>query len=286
MTPDQTELLILGAGGQVGTALRERFPRATALRSADLDITDATAVAAYDWRNVRTVLNAAAYTEVDGAETPEGRVAAWGVNAAGAAHLARAALRHDLTLVHVSTDYVFDGTRDPHEEDEPLSPLGVYGQSKAAGDVAVALVPRHYLLRTSWVIGAGRNFVRSMLQIGARGGAPTVVADQIGRLSFTAELARAVEHLLTVDAAPGVYNVSNGGEPASWADVTGEIFRLAGFAGQVTPTTTQRYLADKPQAAPRPLASTFDLGKLRATGFTPTDWRADLERYVAKELGR
>ena len=286
MTLDQTGLLILGAGGQLGTALRERFPQAAAPRSADLDIADAEAVAAYDWQRVRTVVNAAAYTEVDGAETPEGRVAAWRVNAAGAAHLAQAALRHDLTLVHVSTDYVFDGTRDPHPEDEPLSPLGVYGQSKAAGDVAAALAPRHYVLRTSWVIGEGRNFVRTMLGVGARGIAPTVVADQVGRLSFTAEIARAVEHLLAVDAAPGVYNVSNGGDPASWADVTGEIFRLAGFPGQVTPTTTQQYFADKPQAAPRPLASTFDLGKLRATGFTPTDWRTDLERYIAKELSR
>ncbi|TAM92901.1 MAG: NAD(P)-dependent oxidoreductase, partial [Jatrophihabitans sp.] len=157
--PDGATMMIVGAGGQLGTALRQRFPQARALTSADLDVTDAAALRRADWGGVRTIVNAAAYTDVDGAETAPGRVTAWRVNAGGAAHLARIALERELTLVHVSTDYVFDGTHDPHAEDEPLSPLGVYGQSKAAGDIAVALVPRHYILRTSWVIGDGHNFV-------------------------------------------------------------------------------------------------------------------------------
>jgi dTDP-4-dehydrorhamnose 3,5-epimerase len=284
VTLDGPQTLILGAGGQLGSALRERLPRARALGSAALDIADATAVAAFDWSGVQVLLNAAAYTDVDGAETQEGRLAAWRVNGRAVANLAAVALRHDLTLVHLSTDYVFDGTRDRHREDEPVAPLGVYGQSKAAGELAVGLVPRHYLIRTSWVIGEGRNFVRTMVGLGSRGISPTVVSDQVGRPAFCTELAAAIEHLVASGAPSGTYHVSNGGEPVSWAELTREIFRLAGFTGTVSDTTTRQYFADKPAAAPRPLASTFALDKLRATGFEPADWRPDLQHYVTKEL--
>ncbi len=133
--------LILGADGQLGKALHDRFPDATALDRSQLDITDLAALEAYDWSMVDTILNAAAYTNVDGAETAEGRQAAWQTNAQAAAHLAKVAIEHNLTLVHISSDYVFDGTISPHHEDEPFTPLGVYGQSKAAGDLAVAIAP-------------------------------------------------------------------------------------------------------------------------------------------------
>src|SRR5690606_29757497 len=142
---------------------------------------------------ITTILNAAAYTNVDGAETPEGRIAAWKVNATGPAILTRIALKHNLTLLHISTEYVFDGTQEIHTEDEPFSPLSVYGTSKAAGDTAVGLLPQHYILRTSWVIGEGKNFVRTMLGLAQKGVSPTVVADQIGRLTFTSELVRAID---------------------------------------------------------------------------------------------
>lgn len=281
---DEASILIIGSNGQLGTALRAQYPGARAVDSAELDITNSEAVKSYDWSNTKIVLNAAAYTNVDGAETPEGRVAAWQVNAVGAGNLAEAALQHDLALVHVSTDYVFDGTHQNHPENEPFSPLSVYGQSKAAGDIAVSLAPKHYILRTSWVIGEGKNFVRTMIGLGQKGIAPTVVADQVGRLTFTSELVRVIDHLLSNDAPFGTYNATNSGEPASWAEVTREIFKLCGFDLQVTDTTTAEYFANKPEAAPRPLNSVMDLSKLQQTGFSSRDWHDDLDQYVKKEL--
>ena len=184
--------------------------------------------------------------------------------------------------MHYSTEYVFDGTADPHTEDEPLSPLGVYAQSKAAGDVAVAAAPRHYVLRTSWVIGEGNNFVRTMQRLAANGVSPSVVDDQVGRLTFTGELARATRHLVDGGAAYGTYNVSNGGTPTSWCEVAREVFALSGRPREdVTPVTTEAYYAGQDGLSPRPLHSVMDLSKIEATGFVPEDAMTALERYVA-----
>lgn len=275
--------LIIGAKGQLGLALQKKYPDARAVDSTELDITNPAKLAAYDWSNISVVLNAAAYTNVDGAETPEGRVAAWNVNAVAAANLARIAQEHNITVVHISSDYVFDGTQNPHTEDEAFAPLGVYGQSKAAGDIALSVLPKHYILRTSWVIGDGNNFVRTMLGVGAKGINPTVVSDQVGRLTFTSELVKAIDHILTTHAPYGTYNVSNSGDPASWAEITRAIFEIAGHNLTVSNTTTEEYFASKPGVAPRPLQSTLALDKLQATGFTSTDWREDLANYIAKE---
>lgn len=284
---DDTNFLIIGANGQLGQALQAKYPNAQAVDAAELDITDMQALEAFDWSGITTILNAAAYTNVDGAETPEGRIAAWKVNATGPANLTRIALKHNLTLLHISTEYVFDGTQEIHTEDEPFSPLSVYGTSKAAGDTAVSLLQQHYILRTSWVIGEGKNFVRTMLGLGQKGISPTVVADQIGRLTFTSELVRAIDHLLTQKAAYGTYNVSNTGDSASWADITRAVFQEAGFTSlTVTDTTTEAYFADKEGVAPRPLQSTLDLSKLQATGFVPTDWQASLQAYISAEKMR
>ena len=165
---------------------------------------------------------------MDLAETAEGRRDAWALNADAPAELARLAARHGFTLVHYSTDYVFDGSVAEHDEDEPLSPLGVYGQSKAAGELAVGAAPRHYLLRTSWVVGDGPNFVRTMARLADEGATPSVVSDQVGRLTFTDELARATRHLLEHDAPYGTYHVTNGGPAMSWADVAREVFAVRG----------------------------------------------------------
>ncbi len=280
---DDSSLFITGANGQLGRALKAKYPGARSADINDLDITDAGSVDGFDWSGFKVILNAAAYTNVDGAETAEGRVAAWQVNAEAVGNLVRAAARHDLTLVHVSTDYVFDGSRDRHTEDEPFSPLGVYAQTKAAGDIAVSLAPKHYILRSSWIVGDGPNFVRTMLGLGAKGVAPTVVADQIGRLTFTSELVKAIDHLLTSQAAYGTYNATNSGDSCSWADITRAIFHEAGYDLTVTDTTTEAYYANKPGIAPRPLKSTLALDKLQATGFTSTDWHEDLATYIAKE---
>lgn len=276
--------LILGARGQLGRALKAQYPEAQTADIEELDITDKSSVDAYDWTQVEVILNAAAYTNVDGAEADEGRVAAWKVNAQAVAYLVKITSKHNITLVHISTDYVFDGTKELHDETESFSPLSTYGASKAAGDIAVTLSPKHYILRTSWVIGDGKNFVRTILELGKKGINPTVVADQVGRLTFTSELVRAISHLLTTNCQYGTYNISGDGQPASWADITRAIFTEAGFNLQVTDTTTDQYFADKQDVAPRPLSSTLNLSKIQATGFNPSDWREVLRQYIHKEM--
>jgi len=284
---DDSTFFIVGANGQLGQALKARYPDAKTADVNELDVTDDKAVKSYDWSGITTIFNAAAYTDVDGAETAEGEKTAWAVNDCGAKYLAETAAEHDITLVHISTEYVFDGRRSPHREDEKPSPLSAYGKSKAAGDEKAAKAPKHYIVRVSWLIGEGHNFVRTMLGLGEKGISPKVVADQVGRLTFTDELVRGINHLLAVKAPFGTYNLSNSGRPVSWAEVARAIFKDAGFKGlAVTDTTTDEYFADKPQAAKRPPDSTLALDKIEATGFQPTDWRTDLTQYVKKELNK
>jgi len=274
--------LVIGADGQVGRALLRAFPDARGVTRAELELTDLEALDEWPWHEHDVVINAAAYTAVDAAETAEGRSAAWTVNAAAPAALARVATRHALTLVHYSTDYVYDGTAAEHDEDEPVSPLGVYGQSKAAGDVAVATTTRHYVIRTSWVVGEGANFVVTMARLADEGATPTVVDDQVGRLGFADEIARATRHLLDRSAPYGTYHVSNGGPPTSWADVARQVFALRGRrAEDVRPVTTEEYAAGR-ATAPRPASSTLSLRKLEATGFQPVDAREALRDYLAR----
>lgn len=289
MAPKKT--LIVGAKGQLGRALASVYPDAVQVDlpgpdSPGLDISDPAAVAAWPWNEYGTILNAAAYTAVDAAETAEGRPVAWKANAVAPANLAAAAREHGLTLVHVSSEYVFDGTVEEHLEDEAFSPLGVYAQSKAAGDIAVATAPRHYILRTSWVIGDGNNFVRTMASLAERGISPTVVDDQIGRLTFTETLAGAIKHLLDVGAPYGTYNVTNGGEPMSWQAIAAEVFALSGRAREdVSATSTEDYFAEQVAAgkliSPRPKNSAMNLAKIRATGFEPAEAMDALKAYLS-----
>lgn len=282
---DDTKIFIVGAKGQLGTALRAIYPNADSADIDEMDITDRASVEKYDWTNIDVVINAAAYTNVDGAETAEGRIVSWKVNASAVANLTNVCRKHNMTLLHISSDYVFDGTNEPHTEDEPFSPLSVYGSSKAAGDLLVEQLEKFYLLRTTWVIGEGNNFVRTMLGLAQKDISPTVVADQIGRLTFTSELVRAVDHLLSTKAAYGIYNVTNDGPLASWAEITRQIFSLAGRNDlTVTDTTTAEYFVGKEGIAPRPLGSDMDLTKLGSTGFKSYSWQDELKVYVEKEL--
>ncbi|WP_297746529.1 sugar nucleotide-binding protein [uncultured Tessaracoccus sp.] len=276
------EVLILGADGQLGTELQRLLPDATTLRREALNLEDPAAIEAYDFSGIDVVINAAAYTAVDAAETPEGHRRAWAVNATAVARLAAAARRDDFLLVHVSSDYVFDGSAEEHPEDEPLSPLGVYGQTKAAGDLAAMGAPRHLIARTSWVVGAGPNFVRTMAGLADRGVSPTVIADATGRLTFTSTLASAIVHLVEHDVQ-GVVNVSNLGPVTSWYHIARRVFELRGRnPDDVTPVTQEEYTAGKEGVAPRPLHSAFRLDQLRATGFTPDDAFAALEHYCSE----
>ena len=157
----------------------------------------------------------------------------------------------------------------------------MYGQSKAAGDIAASLAPRHYIARTSWVIGDGNNFVRTMANLAERGVKPSVVSDQIGRLTFTGDLAAGIKHLIDTSAPYGTYNISNDGTPASWADIAEEVFEKSGASrDDVTPVTTEQYYEGKDGIAPRPLQSTLNLDKIRGTGFVPRDWEVALNEYL------
>ena len=282
-------VLVTGALGQLGRELMAQLPRAgftaTGVDLPEFDISDAAQMAAVDWSAYDVVINAAAWTNVDGAETPDGRRQSWRANATGPANLARAAARNDLTLVHISSEYTFDGTAQVHTEDEAPSPLGVYGQSKAGGDAAVVAAPRHYLVRTSWVVGAGKNFAKTMASLAARGVRPAVVSDQVGRLTFTADLAAGIIHLLSTGADYGTYNLSGEGPVVSWCDVAKRVYELAGrSADEVTPVTTEEYYSGQEGIAPRPLISTLDLSKIETIGFTPADSMRRLEEYVSALL--
>ena len=276
---------ITGAAGQLGKELVKQYPDATAKSSQEMDITNLEQLKSYDWSRFSVLINAAAYTKVDEAETEKGELLANSVNTEGVSNLAEIARENDLVLVHISTDYVYDGIEKNHREDEPFNPLNVYGESKAAGDEIVAKLSKYYILRTSWVIGEGKNFIRSMLDLGRQGRELNIVSDQIGRPTFTDELGRAIDFILRNRAAYGTYNVSNDGQPVSWADLARKAFSLAGIdTSKIHNVTTAEYFADKPNSAKRPLNSTFDLSKLKSTGFTPKDWEDSLKDYLKTSL--
>ena len=304
MAPKRT--LVTGCNGQLGRAvhaLAEERGLAEWFDYCDIDTFDLSDPAAYrgiDWSLYGTVVNCGAYTAVDKAEAPEGRVTCWRANATGPALMARVCAEHGITLVHVSSDYVFDGTRELHPEDEPFAPMGVYGQSKAAGDLAVGGCPKHYIARSSWVIGDGRNFVKTMMSLSDRVAAGeisqvTVVDDQVGRLSFTRNMAEGIFWLLGYregDVEPsspapyGTYNLTGSGEPKSWAQIAKRVFELAnGNADKVVPVATADYYAGVAgPVSPRPEHSAMDLSKIVAIGFNPSDWERELDEYVTSEL--
>lgn len=284
---DSSKILIIGAYGQLGKALQAKYPKAIAVDRDTFDMTNWGMIEKYDWSKIDTILNAAAYTNVDGAETDEGRPMAWKINATAVGYLAKMASAHRITLVHVSSDYVFDGSISPHTEDEDVTPLGVYGQAKAAGDIAASVAPQYYILRTHALIGDGPNFVRTMIGLADKNVSPTVVGDQTTRLTFTHSLVKAIDHLLTKKSPYGIYNLSNDGEPASWADVTRLIFKEMNRDDlTVTDTSTAEYFKSKPHVAPRPLKSYFDLGKIKAAGYLPSDWRTELHDYIKAEQAK
>lgn len=186
--------------------------------------------------------------------------------------------------MHVSSDYVFDGaSARPYREDDELNPLGVYGQTKAAGDIAVSTTPRHYIVRTSWVIGDGNNFVRTMASLAERGIDPKVVDDQRGRLTFASQIARFIRHLLDTRPEFGVYNFTSEGESITWADVARRVFELTGHdPARVTGVSTEDYFASAAgPVAPRPRNSMLDLSRTHASGFSLEQGEELLQEYLA-----
>lgn len=295
MTPKRT--LVTGCNGQLGKAIRD-YVEEQGLQGFEFtdrdefDFSNPEAYKNYDWSLYSTIINAGAYTAVDKAETAEGRRDAWMANAQGPALLAKTAQEHNLTLVHISSDYVFDGKQKEHTETEQFSPLGVYGQSKTAGDLAVSTVPRHYILRSSWVIGDGHNFVKTMMKLSDRVANPedelhqvTVVNDQFGRLTFTSEMTQAIFHLLDTHPSYGTYNLTGSGVVKSWADIARKVFdEVNGNGDKVTSVTTTEYYAHSTNAiSPRPTYSDLNLTKIETTGYHPMDWEELLKDYIQRE---
>jgi len=250
------------------------FENAHQVSRQQLDFENSEALSSFDFKPFDLVINAVAYTSVDQAETE--RAKAWQINALAVQNLAQATARHGIKFVHLSSDYVFDGKNTrPYTETDSISPLGVYGQSKAAGDIAARTNPNHLVIRTSWVIGDGNNFVRTMFKLKSQGAKPEVVSDQLGRPTFTSDLALAIAHLIQQNGT-GTFNVTNSGQVTSWFELARLTFGEA--HSDVTPTTSAKYL--KAAQSPRPNYSVLDLSKLEATGFIPRSWESSLTEYL------
>jgi dTDP-4-dehydrorhamnose reductase len=238
------------------------------------------------------VINASAYTAVDRAESD--RADAFAVNAEGPEHLARLCRDFGAPLVHLSTDYVFDGTaRRPYRETDPIAPLGVYGASKAAGEEAIRIVwPHHLILRTAWLYSNdGHNFPNTMLRLGAERGELSIVDDQTGSPTWAQDVADAVLSLVPrliareADFPWGTYHVTNEGQ-VSWYGFATEIFRIARDAGKRSPVLKPITTAEYPTPAQRPAFSVLDTRKFRtAFGFGLPHWQASLSSCLAEKFG-
>ncbi len=279
------KLLLTGAGGLLGHEFAALAPAAghtlVALPRTELDVTDARAVhAALDRHRPDVVLNCAAYTAVDRAETAP--AAAFRVNRDGARNVAAAAAERGCVMVHPGTDFVFDGrARRPYRPDDPVAPLGVYGRSKAEGERAVLdASSRHLVVRTSWLYGAGgRNFVSAILERAERGLPLRVVSDQRGRPTWARNLAGTILELLaTRPPVSGVWHVADGGE-ATWLELAREALALRGLDADVEPVSTEAWGAP----APRPLYSVLDVSATEARlGRPMMPWREALRGYLGR----
>jgi len=272
--------LVTGAGGMLGHELLRGLAGrdVTAASRADLDITDAGAVRDAV-RGQDVVINAAAYTDVDGAEQDE--AAAFAVNGVGPGLLATACRSVGATLVHLSTDYVFDGTsREPYAEDSERSPVSSYGRSKAEGELRVleGNGDRTYLVRTAWLYGSrGPNFASTMLRLSRERDTVSVVTDQTGQPTSSADLARRILLLLDDGAPFGIYHGTNSGS-ATWFEFAQKIFDTAGLdPARVTPVTSDAF----PRPAPRPLYSVLGHQAWEGVGIAPMrDWRMALRDWM------
>lgn len=284
-----TAVLVLGARGQVGSALAAMNWEGgcKACDSAALDVTDRAAVrAAIAAVRPALVLNGAAYTAVDKAESEPDRAQA--VNAEAAGHIAEACAESGAALVHLSTDYVFDGKKtSPYGPDDPIAPLGVYGASKAAGEALVRQrLDRHVIIRLSWIFSAGgSNFVRTMLRLGRERPGLRVVNDQVGGPTYAghvAQAAAAVAAALRGGASPwGTYHYADAPD-VSWHAFAEAIFATARPHGWPQPPIAAIPSSEYPTPVRRPANSRFDCARFTAAfGFARQPWQAGLDRVVA-----
>lgn len=286
------KVFVTGVGGQLGyDVMNELEKRGHQAVGSDvqgdcdyvLDITDKTAVFAV-LKEVRpdAVIHCAAWTAVDLAEEMEEKVRA--VNVSGTANIADACKVLDCKMMYISTDYVFDGQGEkPWEPDfGGYAPLNVYGQTKLEGELAVVnTLKKYFIVRIAWVFGLnGKNFIKTMLNLGKKYDTLRVVNDQIGTPTYTLDLSRLLVDMIETEKY-GYYHATNEGGYISWYDFACEIFRQAGYSNNVIPVTTAEYGLSK---AARPFNSRLDQSKLVENGFEPLPvWKDALARYL-KEI--
>ena len=278
------KVLVTGVNGQLGfdvvKELEIKGHQAHGTVRSDFDLTNEDDVQSYIQKiKPEAIIHCAAYTNVDQAETD--RDTAYKVNALGTKFLAQAANEINAKMVYVSTDYVFDGSaNEPYEVDHPTKPLGVYGETKLAGEEFLkTILEQYFIVRTAWVYGAnGNNFVKTMLRLGKERGEVGVVADQVGSPTYTVDLASFLVELVESEQY-GIYHASNNGI-CSWYEFAVEIFNQAGLQVKVNPLTTDQY----PRPAARPKYSVLSKKKLIEKGFTPLrKWQEALADYL-KEI--
>lgn len=277
------KVVLTGAAGQLGQdvllELERRNHQGVGADRKQLDITIEDNVIAYiNEMKPDVILNCAAYTNVDAAE--ENEEAAYLINAVGTENLAKAAKQIGAKLLHVSTDYVFDGTASvPYEVDEPTKPLGAYGRTKLAGE---QLLQKHldefFIVRTAWVYGVyGNNFVKTMIRLGKERGEVGVVHDQVGSPTYTVDLAKFMVDLIETDKY-GIYHATNSGV-CSWYEFAVEIFKQAEMDVQVNPLTSEQF----PRPAARPKYSVLSKKMIEKQGLTPLrDWKEALAAYLSQ----
>ena len=283
------KVLVTGVKGQLGfdvvNELEKRGHTAVGVDIAEMDITDAQKVNSVITEvNPDAVVHCAAWTAVDAAEDGANIPKVRAINAGGTRNIAEACKKLGCKMVYISTDYVFDGQgTKPWEPDcKDYKPLNVYGQTKLEGELAVAqLLEKYFIVRIAWVFGVnGKNFIKTMLNVGKTRDTVRVVNDQVGTPTYTYDLARLLVDMVESDKY-GYYHATNEGGYISWYDFTCEIYRQAGYSTKVIPVTTAEYGLSK---AARPFNSRLDKSKLVENGFRPLPtWQDALSRYL-KEI--
>jgi len=290
------KFLVTGVNGQLGhDCVEELNNRGYKVIGSDIqkqerdayismDITDRDAVlSAVSGIKPDVIIHCAAWTAVDAAEEEENRGKVYAINVDGTRNIAEAAKSVDAKMIYISTDYVFDGQgeRPWQPDDKNYAPLNVYGQSKLDGEIAVSTtLDKYFIVRIAWVFGInGKNFIKTMLNVGKTHDTVRVVNDQIGTPTYTYDLARLLVDMAETDKY-GYYHATNEGGYISWYDFTKEIYRQAGMDTVVLPVTTKEYGVS---VATRPFNSRLDKSKLVQAGFVPLpDWKDALSRYLVQ----
>jgi dTDP-4-dehydrorhamnose reductase len=281
------KILVTGGYGQLGTALKEVLAlEETLFTDTDsMDITNKDQIGSVfaDFKP-EFLIHGAAYTNVDGCE--ENPELAEKVNAKGTKNLAEICKQANCTMVYISTDYVFDGNAKlPIREDETTNPMSVYGATKLKGEEYTREIADGYILRTSWVYGEGKNFVKTMLSLSEKLTELKVVGDQVGRPTYALDLAQAIYDVIKANPERGIYNVTGDGDIISWAEFARAIFKIAGKNTKVVTISTEEYLSQYPdkKIAPRPAYSALNLEKAIKNNLTICDWKDSLIRYLGVE---